>query len=72
MRMFNTVKFSSTSNSYSGGLEKSLIVMAVSGRRGIGNFSRIYNFDKNVIVKPTIKKTMEQLIEIFYMSTFPN
>jgi hypothetical protein len=71
MRLFNTVKFSSSSNAHSGGLGKSLIVMAVTGRRGVGNFTRIYNFDK-YNPQPKIKKTMEHLIELFYSVTFPN
>ena len=77
--MFNTVKFSSASNIYSGGLEKSLVVMAVSGRRGKGNYSRVYNYDKqhpqpNPQPKPQlkIKTNMEHLIELFYLTTFPN
>lgn len=67
--MFNTVNFSSNSRVYGGGLEKSLAVMAVCGKRGIGNYTRIYNFEKNH-PQPKSKITMEHLLTLFYLTTF--
>ena len=73
MRLFNTSVFSSTSNAHRGSLEKSTNLMAVGGRRGAGSFIRIHNFDKyNPMPQPKIKTTMEHLLELFYLTTFPN
>ena len=66
---FNTKRFSSTSHAHTNGFQKSLNIMTVGGRRGISSISRTINFDKHNVVH--IKQTMDHLMEVFLLTTFP-